>query len=48
MLHSELADDQAGLRPDFSTVDHLWTIGQVAEKAEEWRMSVWAAALDYK
>ena len=40
--------DQAGFRSEYSTTDHLFTIHLVMEKAREWNMPVWIAALDFK
>ena len=40
--------DQAGFRPGYSTVDHLFTFGVLNEKSDEWNFRMWAAALDFK
>eukprot|EP00973_Karenia_brevis_P069333 9640262-Karenia_brevis.AAC.1 len=40
--------DQAGFRPGYSCDDHLFTVGQVLERAEEYQISVWAAAVDFQ
>ena len=56
LLYSRLAPildkaqppDQAGFRPGYSTVDHLFTFGVLNEKSDEWNFRMWAAALDFK
>ena len=48
ILDDQQSKDQAGFRPRFSTVHHLFTVTMIQEKAAEWRRPVWAAALDFK
>ena len=40
--------EQAGCRSDYSTVDHLYTITVLKEKAHEWQRNIWVAAIDFK
>jgi len=48
ILDAEQCADQAGFRRDYSTVDHLFTFSQLREKSEEYQLSLWCAAIDFK
>jgi len=48
VLESAQSIDQAGFRHSYSTVDHLHTFSQISEKAYEYQVGVWVAALDFK
>ena len=48
LLDREQSSAQAGFRIGFSTIDHLWTISHIIEKAEEWNINLWVAAVDYR
>lgn len=48
ILDTKQSKDQAGFRNGFSTVDHRWTIMHIQQKAEEWRHTIWIAALDFQ
>ena len=48
ILEKHQSKDQAGFRKGFSTTDHLWTVAQVREKANEWQQPLWVAALDFQ
>ena len=48
ILEREQCSDQAGFRHDYSTVDHLFTLTQLQEKATEYQMKLWVAAVDFK
>ena len=56
LLYSRLAPfldkaqppDQAGFRPGYSAVDHLFTFGLLDEKCHELNINLWTAALDFK
>ena len=47
-LDAEQPVDQAGFRATFSCEDHLLTVVQLAEKAEEFQLPLWMAAIDFK
>ena len=47
-LNAEQTSDQAGFRPNFSTLDHLFVFTCIEEKAHEYNLPVWLAALDFK
>ena len=40
--------DQAGFRSGFSCDDHLFAMPQLWEKHAEFRMPLWAAAVDFE
>ena len=40
--------DQAGFRRHRSTVDHLFTTVLIQDNADEWRVPIWVAAVDFK
>ena len=44
----EQSRDQAGFRPGFSCEDHLFTVSQVLEKANEFNIPIWAVVMDFK
>ena len=48
ILDKEQCADQAGFRPRFSTLDHLATFVILSEKADEFQLPIWVAALDFK
>ena len=48
ILDPQQSSDQAGFRPHRSTCDHLFTITQVHEMAEEWTIPLWTATVDFK
>ena len=48
ILEPQQSVDQAGFRPSFSTLDHLFTLAQVSEKAHEWQKTIWLAAIDFQ
>eukprot|EP00959_Pyramimonas_sp_CCMP1952_P205669 4301053-Pyramimonas_sp.AAC.1 len=48
ILDPQQSRDQAGFRPNCSTTDHLFTLTQIQEKANEWTIPVWTAAVDFK
>lgn len=39
---------QAGLRHDYSTDDHLYTLTIFHEQSVEWQLNLWVAAIDFK
>ena len=41
-------DDQAGFRPGFSTTDHLFALTILSEKANEHKLPLWIATLDFQ
>ena len=47
-LYKHQPDEQAGFRKGFSTLDHLFAMGQPQEKAHEWQHTIWFAALDFR
>ena len=47
VLEPQLSYDQAGFRKKCSTVDHVFAISQVIEKASEFRVEVWMAVVDF-
>lgn len=51
-IHKKLDDaqskDQAGFRPEFCCVDHLFTVTAIAEKANEFRIPLWIATVDFQ
>ena len=51
-IHKKLDDaqskDQAGFRPEFGCVDHLFTVTAIAEKANEFRIPLWIATVDFQ
>ena len=48
ILDPEQSLDQAGFRRHRSTVDHLFTTVLVQDSADEWRVPIWVAAVDFK
>ena len=48
ILDSQQCPDQAGFRPNYSTVDHLFTLAQLHEKASEFQKKLWVSAVDFK
>ena len=48
ILDAAQTADQAGFRRKFSTVDHIFTMGQLREKASEFQLPLWVATLDFK
>ena len=48
ILEGAQSIDQAGFRSGFGCPDHLFTLGQLAEKAEEYQSSLWIAAVDFQ
>ena len=48
ILDPEQSLDQAGFRRNRTTVDHLFTTVLVQDNADEWRVPVWVAAVDFK
>ena len=48
ILDPEQSFDQAGFRKQRATVDHLFTTTLVQDIADEWRVPVWVAAVDFK
>ena len=40
--------DQAGFRPNFSAVDHLYTFVVLESKAAEWNQILWVAFVDFE
>lgn len=47
VLLAEQSADQAGFRPGYSCDDHLYTITILAEKASEFNIPLWVAAIDF-
>eukprot|EP00973_Karenia_brevis_P028267 3894935-Karenia_brevis.AAC.1 len=47
-LHAQQSHDQAGFRPHFSTLDHLFTFTCLEEKAHEFQLPLWLAAIDFR
>ena len=48
LLDRQQSIDQAGFRPNFSTLHHISTFVFISEKAFEWQQPVWVAALDFR
>ena len=48
ILDAEQCPDQAGFRPNYATVDHLFTFSQLREKTDEFQLNLWLAAIDFK
>ena len=48
ILDPEQSLDQAGFRRHRTTVDHLFTTVLVQDAADEWRVPLWVAAVDFK
>ena len=48
ILEAQQPPDQAGFRATYSTEDHLFTLLQIQERANEWGQNLWIAALDFK
>ena len=40
--------DQAGFRSGFSCDEHLFTVAQLAERADESKVPLWVAAVDFR
>eukprot|EP00973_Karenia_brevis_P025696 3544516-Karenia_brevis.AAC.1 len=40
--------DQAGFRPMFSCDDHLFTTSIIQERARDYQLDIWMAAVDYR
>ena len=47
-LDAEQSEDQAGFRKDYSCDDHLFVIRQLSEKANEFCLPLWVAAIDFQ
>ena len=47
-LIGQQCEDQAGFRPHYSTVDHLFVFTCLEEKSHEFNQTLWTAALDFK
>eukprot|EP00973_Karenia_brevis_P025441 3510933-Karenia_brevis.AAC.1 len=47
-LDKQQTPDQAGFRPEYSTDDHLYTMTILQQKASEWRLPIWCAAVDFR
>ena len=47
-LEEHLPREQAGFRPGFSTIDHIHTISQLQEKANEHKIPLCLAFIDYE
>ena len=47
-LDSALTREQAGFRKNYSTVDHLHTLMQIQEKANEWQIPLWTCFIDFE
>ena len=47
-MTAEQSPDQAGFRPNYSCDDHLFAIGILAEKCNEFNLPLWVATLDFK
>jgi hypothetical protein len=48
ILDSAQSVDQAGFRPGFGCEDHLFSIVLLAEKASEFQLPIWVAAIDFQ
>ena len=48
ILDPEQSLDQAGFRRHRSTVDHLLTTVLIQDTADEWKVPIWVAAVDFK
>ncbi len=46
-LNGHLSKGQAGFRKGFSTVDHLFTVNQIIEKAKEYKFPLYLMFIDY-
>ena len=40
--------DQAGVRPNQSTIDHVFTRSVLQGTADEWQVPIWTAAIEFK
>ena len=47
-LDSALTREQAGFRKNYSIVDHLHTLMQIQEKANEWQIPLWTCFIDFE
>jgi len=47
-LDKEQSDDQAGFRRHRGATNHLYTITQLQEAADEWQVPLWIAAVDFR
>jgi hypothetical protein len=47
-LEAAQSRDQAGFRSTFGCLDHIFTLAQVAEKANEHGIPLWIAVIDFK
>ena len=45
-IDNQLPVEQAGFRPGMGCTDQIHALRMVAEKAQEWGSTVWAASLD--
>ena len=48
ILDAQQCPDQAGFRSNYSTVDHLFTLMQLQEKAHDFQKKLWVSAIDFK
>ena len=48
LIDENQTPEQAGFRTGYSTVDHLHTINQVIEKAQEFNLHIYIAFIDYR
>ena len=47
-LESAQSNDQAGFRKSFGCMDHIFALTQIAEKANEYGLPLWIAAIDFQ
>ena len=47
-LNKHQPREQAGFRSGFSTIDHIQVISQLQEKADEYKIPLYFAFVDYK
>jgi hypothetical protein len=45
-LESEVGREHADFRKFFSTIDHLQTLVQIQEKADEWQIPLWTCFIE--